>query len=308
MVEGVQRKIQTALRRPEFRDTFAETIEDPIYGDLYTMQGVPGPLVALQARVFQWFDEDVQRITETMMTAFQQELDRQGVEPLLQKFCYSDFYVERYLTPYQEDVIGRVRADYEGACRGAVLYQLLHRKVANEVMEQQAGFGQVLTQERVRAGGSGSAPAPTVSAFASPSAAAAPASVAEASRPEAEESGTIEMLIESVLKHYQAAHHELVETLPRMLSYLFFYHLTIARDDMRVMVKNLGTRLAQDVRDPKCPLYQQLQEAESGMAGGAEYLVGMWKQLGDLRLRLHRRTSTRSRRSSSNGARSSERR
>ncbi len=308
MVEGVQRKIQTALRRPEFRDTFAETIEDPIYGDLYTLQGVPGPLVALQARVFQWFDEDVQRVTETMMTAFQQELDRQGVEPLLQKFCYSDFYVERYLTPYHDDIIGRVRADYEGACRGAVLYQLLHRKVANEVMEQQTGFGQVLTQERVRAGGSGSAPPPAVSAFASSSAAAAPASVAEASRPEPEESGTIETLIESVLKHYQAAHHELVETLPRMLSYLFFYHLTIARDDMRVMVKNLGTRLAQDVRDPKCPLYQQLQEAESGMAGGAEYLVGMWKQLGDLRLRLHRRTSTRSRRSSSNGSRSSERR
>ncbi|NJN65673.1 MAG: hypothetical protein HC884_02640 [Chloroflexaceae bacterium] len=309
MVEGVQRKIQAALRKPEFRDSFAETIEDPIYGDLYTMQGVPGPLVALQARVFQWFDEDVHRVTDTMMTAFQQELDREGVEPLLQHFCYSDFYVERYLTPYQEDIIGRIRADYEGACRGAVLYQLLHRKVANEVMEQHTGFGQVMTQEGVyppSAVPTASATSVASSVLSAPSASSS-SSPAATDASKANESSTIEMLIESVLRHYQAAHHELIETLPRMLSYLFFYHLTIARDDIRLMVKNLGTRLAQDVRDPKCPLYQQLQEAESGMTGGAEHLVGIWKQLGDLRLRLHRRAIPRSRRSSSSGSNGSRR-
>lgn len=285
ITHNVQRKIEQHVRRPEFRESFASTIEDPIYDDLYTLQGVPGPLIDLQTRVFRWFDEDVYRVTETMMTAFQQELDREQVETLLQNFCYNDFYIERYLTPYHDDIIGLVRADYESACRGAMLYQMFHRKVALEVMKKNSTFGQVLTQEgslvlEEESGGDANS----------------------------SEGGMIESLIENIIIQYQEAHRDLVEALPHHLTFLFFYHLTLARDQMHGMIKNLSTRLAQDVRDPKCPIYQQLQEAELGLKGGAENLVKQWKQLGELRLRNAKKTSGRSRSGSSNGSRSGDKR
>lgn len=285
IVASVQNKITHYVKRPAFRESFANTIEDPIYDDLYTMQGVPGPLIELQSRVFRWFDEEVYKVAETMMTAFLQELDREQVEALLQEFCYNDFYVEKYLTPYQEEIIGEIRNNFDSACRGAILYQLFHRKVANEIMNLHVGFGQVLTREgKIEAG--------TVT-----------------DPPVGAESASIDLLIETIIAQYQHAHNDLVERLPTMLTYLFFYHLTIARGEMRQLVKNMSTRLSQDVRDPKCPLYIRLQEEESGLAGGAENLVNLWKQLGELQLRLNKRGIPRIRASGSgNGFRVAEKR
>lgn len=289
VVTNVQRKIAYYVKRPAFRESFANTIEDPIYDDLYTMQGVPGPLIELQSNVFRWFDEEVYKVAETMMTAFLQELDREQVESLLQDFCYNDFYLDKYLSPYHEEIIGEIRNNFDSACRGAILYQLFHRKVANEIMNRHTGFGQVLTREG------------KVETVVETGTVADP--------PLTTEGGSIDMLIETIITQYQSAHKDLVERLPTMLTYLFFYHLTIARDEMRQMVKNLSTRLSQDVRDPKCPLYIKLQEEESGLAGGAENLVNYWKQLGELQLRLNKRGIPRVRAGGSgNGYRTAEKR
>ncbi len=283
VLQSVRKQIQEHANTPEFKNALVNMTEHPIFHDLYAMHGSPRPLVELDKLVFRWFDQRATMIAATMLNALQDELHRENVEASLERTCYHQHYTETYLQFYREHIIGQVRHQYESACRGAILYQLMHRKVVDEVVTRGANFGQVLLQ------GEAATPAESeVAAHPAPQsrrgkreAAPAPAEVsepAEAAAPITPDT-SLETLKESVINQYTRAHNQLVKMLPEYLTYLFFYHLTIAEEQLREMVRELTVQLVQDAKDPKGSLYQKLQAGESDLTARAEGLIQQWQQI-----------------------------
>ncbi len=254
----IQRKIANHTDTPQFRDAIMNMVEHPIFSSLLDHAGAPKPLVDLDTLIYQWIDGEVRGIATIMMEKLRQELEQAEVESALQDAYYHLPDYSNYLSTYQHDIISQMQIQYENASRGAILYQMMTRRVVDEIRID-PDFQSTITQINTVANGHDHYPSYSRAD-----------DIAEA-------------LISKIRAQYSTAHEELLRTMPSYLAALFFYHLTEAEKKLATLVEELTAHLSIDVGNANGPLYRRMLASESSQSARRARLYEYWQELKELK-------------------------
>ncbi|GAB4215772.1 MAG: hypothetical protein OHK0022_56070 [Roseiflexaceae bacterium] len=239
----------TEQRRSEVIAIFVDAIQ----GDDYYHPAVDF-LIKLNGQVFAWFDSRVGAVAHAMSAAFVEQIEQQGLRDQLAQLCRELPDGDRRLAAILGE-IERIGQQYAGACRGALLSEVMRYRNVVDVVRH--GMFEAIAIEEARQRAMGQANG----------------------YPTSPRGATERQIVQGIREAYQQAYAELGETLPDRLTQLFFYHVVIAEEKLTPMIADLGIALSQEVARLESELFTRMRAEEEQWDGEASRLIGIWKRI-----------------------------
>lgn len=241
----LKRQIDDQTTSPAAKSSLVEEIPHPYRKFTVIVRASYKQLKALDYQIDQQLDQYAGDIAGKLRKTLQEELASTQVEQRLKELCCNRSH-QQYMITYNKKVVGRISRDYKAACRGAILTVKIEH--ANEMFELLNDPTFSVTFSREFSSGQNGREA--------------------------------ESIVNQIRQKYIETCEKLERTLLNLLDQLFFYHLALAEDALRQMIKGeMITVLTQDVADPNSPLHQKYQKNHSANWSKAENMLAAWQQL-----------------------------
>lgn len=263
IVSTVKTELEDYAERPAFRDALFKATQN-WRGRFYREPSFAEELDKLETFILDQFDLQVVLITDTMAEQWRVNLDKEAVEQHLVDTC-TDLPDAMALINAYRLIISETSQQYKNACRGVLLYEMMHHQVMDEIMT-----GTVLRSTAADAERQDAPPS-----YDGTSASTAARSVLT----------RVELDLQHLIIAYDRTHQHLAEPLPERLYELFLYHLTSAEQAIGMLMHSLKHKLVSEVaQHPRGALALRLRARDKDMFTHAETLTELRRDMESLRL------------------------